>query len=158
MLWHESMYSNSLLSRSSVIDTNFKNNARKENYRCSSACVLLICCCEGEKTWPEAIHGRKFILAYGYRGIRLHHGWEVWQQATHMRTKAGSWEIISSDPSRSRKQASWKWHKAFNSQRPLAMTFFLQQAMLLNLPDSTTNWGPSVQISEPMGDIFIPTT
>lgn len=40
-------------------------------------------------------------------------------------------------------------------KRPLAVTFFLQQAMLLNLPDSTTSWGPSVQISEPMGDIFI---
>lgn len=43
-----------------------------------------------KKKRPEAIHGRQFILAYSYKGTRLHHCWEAWQQATHMRTGAGS--------------------------------------------------------------------
>lgn len=122
------------------MDTSFINNTRQQNDCCSSTCVLLTCC--SDKTpGPKAVHGRKFLWAYSCRGTRLHHVWEAWQQATGMGTGADSWETITSDPSRSRTQASWKGHRLLTLRAFPSDIFPSARPYWLTSPDNTTSWG-----------------
>lgn len=95
----------------------------------------------------------EFSLAHGSRGIRSHHGGEAWQRA------AGWWQeegMESSHLNHSTEQRGiGKWLEAFRAQISPPVPYFLHQVWTTSTAtNGVTNWGPSVQTWEPVGDFL----
>jgi hypothetical protein len=59
----------------------------------------------------------------------------------------------------SRQSAYWKWQENFlELQIPLPVVFFLPQVTPLNIPQTATKWGTSIQMLEIYGRLLIQTT
>lgn len=53
----------------------------------------------------------------------------------------------------------WTWFGLWKPQSLLQVAYLLQQVLIfLPLQNSSTNWGPSIQIYEPMEAILVQTT
>lgn len=98
--------------------------------------------------WPKQLKEKEFILASISKGIRVHHAQKAWCGSTsktlacHPDTGSRAWEqevgwgdkLIKARP---------QWYTSSNkAPPPNSSTAF---------PQSTTNWGPNVQIHEPVG-------
>lgn len=80
---------------------------------------------------------------------------EAWQQVADMVSETEFWELTSFTTAGSR-QRELDMNQDYNHPKPTPVTYFVQQGhtsqTFLNI---ATIWGPSVPISEPIGDSLI---
>lgn len=81
-------------------------------------------------------------LCFQRARVHQHHGREAWQQ-TNL--------VAELEAERACTRSGETFKLTHND-------LFLVRPHLLSLPNRTISWGPSIQTSEPVGDIFIQTT
>lgn len=111
-------------------------NWAKQSYPWSQRCITYL---------PVA--GIKDRVCLDLRVLgKVHNSKGKWQLAVRLR----SWEPTSSTTSMKQRE-NWKWGQAMNSQGPPLVTYFLWGGCV-TFPNTATNWGSDVQISEPKAD------
>lgn len=100
-----------------------------------------------KNTMIKATSRRKHLFGLWLQRVRVCLNRELRCQARSRKLKQG-WGMGQEE-----------WCKALKTQSPFPVPHVFQQSLAsYPSPNSSTNWGPSVQIREPIGVVFIQTT
>lgn len=94
----------------------------------------------------------EFILATGSRGSRVFYDGEAWQQAVGLAAEAGSWELTFSSANM-KAESEQEEENIINIQSPPVPKSDIrlpETSSLLSIPNNVINWGPNIQIPEPI--------